>query len=318
MDVRDDDELAVADSPFGGVTQAFELRRLVVDGLREDDALATALSCRALGVAVLARFASPRHLKLERTDDTEAFRILTPIHSNVFSLARFQWALDCGAPAGNYPGWDDPQQRFIPGKRFRCTSMFPGDDWVVLAAGVQQLDVLRCALSLEHNAHVVDVLRVAAGCDLRAIEKHQGLGVGEFGSFGWGVRHSLGTIYDALLAQEQAYASGVPRASVEGRLEILQYLLQPDLPFSERAVLERDFSIIAAAACQDLAVAQLLERAVFGIGPEVWPLTEQDQENYWGGLTDGNGGIGSFSPVNPCCTAAYAGKLDVLQWLWDS
>jgi len=77
--------------------------------------------------------------------------------------------------------------------------MFPGDDWVVLAAGVQQLDVLRCALSLEYNANV-DVLRVAAGCDLRAIEKHQGLGVGEFGSFGWGVRHSLGTIYDARLA----------------------------------------------------------------------------------------------------------------------
>ena len=356
----EDDETALASSAFGNVRKPYELRHLVVAMIREDDALAFALTCKVLCSAVMTRFSAPRYLVPSSCSWTEEqwrskpqFKIRTLLTGAVESVARLDWALSCGLLAQDWI-----RQAYWPYMRIDALSV------VYVAAAAQQLNVMLRAMELvqdHQNAfrdseistprgldllreistcsawsrptpRDLDLLRVVAlvaGGDLQAIVDSGGrlarLTDHSVDDTGISVSHrrrltrisaSLG---DLIEAQQDAYADGVDRASVDDRLSMLEVLMQPAFAFTnalrgedEDGLKLTPLGCISAAACQDLRVVQWLEPKIFG-EPAIWSLDAEHRQEY----DDFHGGspVDHVFLLNPCSAAAYCGKLDVLQWL---
>ena len=141
----EDDETALASSAFGNVRKPYELRHLVVAMIREDDALAFALTCKVLCSAVMTRFSAPRYLVPSSGSWTEEqwrskpqFKIRTLLTGAVESVARLDWALSCGLLAQDWI-----RRAYWPYMRIDALSV------VYVAAGAQQLNVMLRAMELQ-------------------------------------------------------------------------------------------------------------------------------------------------------------------------
>ena len=322
----EDDETALASSAFGNVRKPYELRHLVVAMIREDDALAFALTCKVLCSAVMTRFSTPRYLVPSSGSWTEEqwrskpqFKIRTLLTGAVESVARLDWALSCGLLAQDWI-----RQAYWPHMRIYALSV------VYVAAGAQQLNVMLRAMELQQlnrrafrdSETGCRVVALVAGGDLQAIVDSGGR-LARYDSVDGTGRRRLTSIDvslgELIMAQQDAYADGVDRASVDDRLSMLEVLMQPAFAFAnalrgedEDGLKLTPLGCISAAACQDLRVVKWLEPKIFG-EPAIWSLSAEHRQEY--DTFHGGSPVDHVFLLNPCSAAAYCGKLDVLQWL---
>lgn len=330
----EDDETALASSAFGNVRKPYELRHLVVAMIREDDALAFALTCKVLCSAVMARFSAPRYLVPSSCSWTEEqwrskpqFKIRTLLTGAIESVARLDWALSCGLLAQDWI-----RQAYWPHMKAYCRHI-DALRVVYVAAAAQQLNVMLRAMELVQDHQKVfggtemgcRVVALVAGGDLQAIVDSGGRLERVVHSVDGTGRRRLTNISASLgeliMAQQDAYADGIDRASVDDRLSMLEVLfMQPAFAAFTNALRGEDdaglrltpLGCISAAACQDLRVVQWLEPKIFG-EPAIWSLLAEHRQDY--DAFHGGSPVDHVFLLNPCSAAAYCGKLDVLQWL---